>query len=121
MNDRFKFRAWNEQDSILYYDVEDTYDYLRGKPCPVPRSSFGCLLTDEDFVVEQCTGIKDENGKLIYEGDIVKYGIKTFIVVWSYNAWVAQTNEVELFLNEGFEVVGNIHENPELLEQSNDD
>ena len=44
MNNRFKFRAWHKPDyrePIMLYDVEQTYDFMRGVPESVPADSFG--------------------------------------------------------------------------------
>lgn len=120
MNDRFKFRVWNNCDCSkdfgkVYYDAEETYDYLGGTP-QIPATSFDVLLEDDEWIVEQCTSIKDKNGKLIYEGDIVTDGADIFEVVWDYNAWCIQTNKFQYFLTEGFELIGNIHTDKNLLE-----
>lgn len=131
MNDRFKFRAWDK--------VRKQYE-----DCKVFINTNGKLIgfytrderLDEFYTVEQCTGLKDKNGKLIYEGDIVDVQEHidnvngNYIVEWSdvchhwnlrsifKDSWGADRNfsfsDLNCF-NETSEVIGNIHENAELL------
>ena len=149
MNNRFKFRAWwkpNYRKPIMLYDVEKTYDFMRGEPESICADCFGEVLEDEDYIVMQCTGLKDKNGKLIYEGDIldlyistkklyryqVKYEIGSFMLVsneeifdfrnkWNDNAYPLSQLYFE-YDNEDnciwqCEVIGNIYQNKELLEE----
>ena len=78
--------------------------------------------------VGQYTGLKDKNGKKIFEGDIIRYqrGIDKFelmVVIWNEStaslvlAYSKDMNYYETLMNTKYycEVIGNIYYNPELL------
>ncbi len=113
MNRELKFRLW-------YYDQEK-FDYNVGFE-DFKKYSFPLYWCS----VQQYTGVKDKNGKEIYEGDIIAFGSTEqedlFKVVWddddvrfvlySYGGkgcWFTDVKDRE--------VIGNIFENSELLKQ----
>ena len=68
-----------------------------------------------DFVLMQYTGLKDKNGKEIYEGDILKtkYGTKfSFNDLVEYHIWKMKAPNAFYDV----EIIGNIYENPELTQ-----
>ena len=71
-------------------------------------------------VLEQYVGLKDRDERDIYEGDIIESGLKyprVFVISWSEGdaAFVAGTQKIFYVAKHG-KILGNIHENPELLE-----
>lgn len=122
-----KFRAWTEEGEVMYYDVypfkDDTlllsYDEIAFDEVPA-----------SDFILMQSTGLKNKKGYEIFEGDIakftltdgfnyvvdefgtVKYKLGAFYILNGLTEYIIsdiKTNDIE--------VVGNIWENPELLEE----
>ena len=124
MNKPIKFRAWsNEHNRYCDFVTLDE----NGRWIGWIKSS-GVYLTTTDIILEQDTGLKDKNGKMIREGDIVEGDMGIFEVKW-YDL-VAQfmfRPNIDMKWHPPFvydqvnemEVIGNIHENPELLGDKN--
>lgn len=110
MADRFKFRKWT-QDCKQYL----CWEHL--EKC----ADLGQVFREHDTcsIIEQCTGLKDKNGELIYEGDIcTDITDDIFIVVWDKEDASFRLQEDDNVLHEfdnDVSIIGNIHENPELL------
>lgn len=95
-----KFRFWNGNKMIYksLFDITKNLSYIN-QPM-------------------QYTGLKDNNGKEIYEGDIIEnyisgIGIKKAVVAFDNGCFKDITNDE--FISEDCIVIGNIYENPELL------
>ena len=123
--DRFRFRAWDK--SFQKYCENVIVSTINGKITVYGRLVNGntALIPPTHVVLEQCTGLKDKNGRLIYEGDIVKFYDECYEIFFQdYTAAFkpVSTEGLCIFMsdNEKMEVVGNIHEDPELLEANND-
>jgi len=119
-----KFRAWKNGNGFAY-DVQNEYDsepwvYKDGF---VNCDCFGSLLNRDEIIIEQFTGLYDKNGKEIYEGDIIdsydndsyKYVIKWNDRLASFTC-VSDDGHDDEYMHTIVEIIGNIHENPELIE-----
>ncbi len=119
-----KFRVWNSNK--MDYDCRDLSVWN------------GILVPEGDGIIMQYTGLKDKNGKEIYDGDIVNYSntlleigigiIEAFFDTTNFHCrWVSQnTEKPSIYTSTDYlgcpseiEVIGNIYENPELTNQPN--
>ena len=123
-----KFRAWDSAKKEMF---TDTFAITESGQVVVVEQEFVTSIPDYVFVdhlvIMQSTGLHDKNGKEIFEGDIVKMAKDVSVDTTYYEVvrrrggaysleskqhgcdlWIRHTN---------CEVIGNIYENPELLEE----
>lgn len=130
MQDRFKFRVWETDQKIMKDCTQITLDKDQtGSMCDVKGKVTAHLVYQPHYIVMQCTGLKDKNGKLIYEGDIVKANYitpigenKEKICTIEFNRcafWIHYDSFASYLANEEceYEIVGNIYENKDLLNE----
>lgn len=130
MNDRFQFRVF-DKDKNEY--VEKGYIHRWGYlVMPTMKNDYSLAEAEGNFVIEQCTGLKDKNGNLIYEGDILGGVFEGLYIGWCDEckqlnlkdqlgecmACLGDMHWCDLVEDDGkIEVIGNIHENKELLDE----
>ena len=119
-----KFRVWDNERNAMFNSKSVDIDFFEGKiEITSDTIRYDEVYTDEikDFELMQYVGCKDKNNKEIYEGDIVKtkehigqiiYSKGMFFIDVKGNFYLPIYN-----VSEFMEVIGNIYENPELLER----
>ena len=139
MGNRLKYRLWSTEQKKMY----DWYDCTKKGP----NFIYGMfidhrMLGKGCWCIQQCTGLRDKNGKLIFEGDILRvtgsrdtsgYGVVEYLqcgckfIVTGYldnpsGYYPRKKGELCRDLEEWLctEVIGNIYQNLELLEVNND-
>ena len=122
--DLLRFRAWLKKEQKMDNEI-DHISWIEDELYCI-GDGITYMVSAEDLVLMQSTGLKDKNGKEIFEGDIVKmakdvYSEPTYYEVVRHRGGAyrleSKQHGCELWLRHtDCEVVGNVYENPELLE-----
>lgn len=146
MQDRVNFRFWDTKERVMLdWDCicQTAFNCTREEGNEIQRYGlmYFVFTTPQRFIPLQCTGLKDKNGKLIFEGDILRvtgsrdtsgYGVVEYLQAgcqFFVNGYLDNPSPYHPGRKGKFchplqewlciEVIGNIYENPELLEDSN--
>jgi len=135
-----KFRAWNKKgvyaNTMVYQDGPDLDGVIYYTTTVEGQDvyyNFEDIMDSKYFILMQYTGLKDKNGKEIYEGDVFTFhpskewvGTEPenpCVVFWSNSlcAFMFYVGEPDMSTllppSESIEIIGNIYENPELLKK----
>jgi len=124
MNREIEFRAWDNKSRIMIHGNNGLMIF-------VTSGVLAWQFADELNILEsytkqnryklmQFTGLKDNTGKKIFEGDIVKTNEAAWIaeVIWGRDGWICNDRDGGFATHcdwEHYEIIGNIYENSKLL------
>jgi uncharacterized phage protein (TIGR01671 family) len=128
--DRFRFRCWDNINKR--YDKDLSLIDKDGDLCYQDGAKYCNGQHPEDFTIEQCTGLKDRNGRLIYEGDVLNCidtklivcfnpGIAAFVFVRDFDIELCRSLDIAIKMRNAmpainaeyinrYEIIGNIHD-----------
>jgi hypothetical protein len=125
MNRQLKFRIWDKQNKKWIYEWGASHKRLAISLVGlVYHGGYDDVLPENDYVIQQYTGLKDSKGNDIYEGDILtcKYADQEVTEAISYSEDYSSFTHGEHALWRGWigeaEIIGNIFENPDYFKNN---
>jgi len=109
-----RFRQWIKNQNMFFYWGFNIKGVMFESPL--------AIVEDDERESQQFTGLKDKNGKEIYEGDIISnssFNAKIIFVKGKFQMKIMHNNyicDITIY-NKSCEVIGNLSENPELLKE----
>lgn len=134
MNNRLNFKAWHEKSKRMGQVTTLTQSWQT----PLTLVKFdGCDISEailtEELIILQCMGKEDKTGKLIFEGNILRVfdwgrrsaelGVTSVVWCEDDKGWRYADAEITEDAYDQFrnvEIIGNIYQDPELMERNND-
>ncbi|WP_161594691.1 YopX family protein [Helicobacter sp. MIT 11-5569] len=131
---RNKLKIFKDRTHYIGLDSQIGFSECKETHRGCNEEEFFLFTNQEDYEIELWIGLKDKNGKKIHEGDIVSYEGKIRTIIFNaeymvYELWeVVEDNGIynlngfleymhnESIESEDYEIIGNIHENKELLQ-----
>ena len=123
MNDRYLYRAKRTDNGEF---IEGLLTIMWGQFHIIDPDDENTAYPIDQSTICQCTGLNDKNGKLIWENDIVQYcdcTVENYVIAWEpdkvcfeYQQYGCSIMNFDELSGMEAEVIGNIFDNPELLE-----
>lgn len=115
-----KFRCWDKKNKV-WVDADTICITLSGVPIALNETWMKHNLAD--LILMQFTGLKDKNGREIYQFDLWKLGDEIYLIVWKEGDWqtgwkkLAGDNYTDIGKDNAKSglIIGNLLENPELF------
>lgn len=129
-----KFRVWDKKtkkmrkiNSIVFDQLTEEIKLVNLWGRDIIENKDIIIQRESGYILMQCTGLKDKNGREIYEGDIYHMGDKNirYVVVWNDSGLVGKQLGSKsyaglIYWQSKIEIIGNIYENKDLLEVGNE-